>query len=183
VRGARGRGLGADRRGRRDRPRLPARGPRLLPAREDVADHAGRHGTTGGRPLARVKLTIAAVGRLKAGPERALLDDWLGRAGATGRPLGFGPIEVSEVDERKFVDSEAQSRRLLDAVPAGASAVALDERGEMMTSPAFARLLARERDGGCPRMVFLIGGADGLAEDVRGAARHRLSLGPMVWPH
>ena len=130
-----------------------------------------------------MKLTIAAVGRLKAGPERLLLDDWLGRAGATGRSLGLGPIEVREVDERKDADREAQSRRLLEAVPTGATAVALDERGETMSSPAFGRLIARERDAGCPRMVFLIGGADGLAEEVRAAARHRLSFGPMVWPH
>ncbi|HET7410649.1 MAG TPA: 23S rRNA (pseudouridine(1915)-N(3))-methyltransferase RlmH [Paracoccaceae bacterium] len=130
-----------------------------------------------------MKLTIAAVGRLKAGPERALLDDWLSRAGATGRPLGLGPVEMAEVDERKFGDRDAQSRRLLEAVPAGAMAVALDERGKTMTSPGFARLIGRERDGGCARMVFLIGGADGLTEDARRAAAHRLSFGPMVWPH
>jgi 23S rRNA (pseudouridine1915-N3)-methyltransferase len=127
-------------------------------------------------------VTIAAVGRLKAGPERALVDDWLGRAGAAGRPLGLGPVEVVEIDERKASDAGAQSRRLLEAVPPGATAVALDERGEAMSSDAFARLIERERDGGCPRMVFLIGGADGLSEEVR-RTTYCLSFGPMVWPH
>ena len=130
-----------------------------------------------------MKLTIAAVGRLKAGPERTLLDDWLGRAGATGRPLGLGPVDLLEVDERKFADRDGQSRRLGEAIAPGAIAVALDERGETMASTAFARLIARERDGGCPQMVFLIGGADGMNETLRAAARHRLSFGPMVWPH
>ena len=129
-----------------------------------------------------MKLTIAAVGRLKAGPQRALLDDYLGRAGATGRPLGLGPVEVREVDERKFTDREAQSRRLAEAVPAGGIAVALDERGRTMSSPDFARMIARERDAGSPQMVFLIGGPDGLTEDLRAAGRC-LSFGPMVWPH
>ncbi len=129
-----------------------------------------------------MRLTIAAVGRLKAGPERALIEDWLGRAGATGRPLALGPVDIVEIDERKVRDREAQSRRLAAAVPAGATSVALDERGEAMTSPAFARLLARERDGGAAQMVFLIGGADGLSDELR--ARSRLmSFGPMVWPH
>src|SRR5699024_7192269 len=135
------------------------------------------------RPADRVKLTIAAAGRLKAGPERQLLDGWLSRAGAMGRPLGLGPAEVLEVDERKFADREAQSRRLLALVPAGAMAVALGERGVTMSSPGLARLIACARDGGCPRMVFLIGGADGLTEDVRVAVAHCLSFGPMVWPH
>ena len=130
-----------------------------------------------------MKLTVAAVGRLKAGPERTLIDDWLSRAGATGRGIGVGPVGMIEVDERKFADRDAQSRRLLDAVPPGATAVALDERGEIMPSPAFARLIARERDAGCAQMVFLIGGPDGLNESVRRTTGYRLSFGPMVWPH
>lgn len=130
-----------------------------------------------------MKLSIAAIGRLKAGPERELLDTWLTRAGATGRALGLGPVDVLEVDERKFVDRTAQSRRLLEMAGSDATTVALDERGDMSTSPAFARLIARERDAGCSRMVFLIGGADGLSEELRRAASHRLSFGPMVWPH
>lgn len=130
-----------------------------------------------------MKLTVAAVGRLKDGPERTLLDDYLDRAGATGRGLGLGPVDVVEVDERKFADRESQSRRLGEAIPPGAVAVALDERGETMTSPAFARLIARQRDGGCPQMVFLIGGADGLSEELRARTTRSLSLGSMVWPH
>ena len=130
-----------------------------------------------------MKLTLAAVGRLKAGPERALIDDWLGRAEATGRGIGLGPVGMVEVDERKFADRDAQSRRLLDAVPPGATAVALDERGEIMSSPAFARLIGRERDAGCAQMVFLIGGPDGLNEGARRTTGYRLSFGPMVWPH
>jgi 23S rRNA (pseudouridine1915-N3)-methyltransferase len=130
-----------------------------------------------------LRLTIAAVGRLKAGPERALIDDWLGRAGAAGRAIGLGPAEVVEIDERRFADAAAQSLRLIAAIPPGATAVALDERGEAMSSEAFAGLIARERDGGCPRMVFLIGGADGLTEQARATTGYRLSFGPMVWPH
>jgi 23S rRNA (pseudouridine1915-N3)-methyltransferase len=130
-----------------------------------------------------VKLTVAAVGRLKAGPERTLIDDWLARAGATGRGIALGPVGMVEVDERRFADRDAQSRRLLDAVPPGATAVALDERGEIMSSPAFARLIGRERDAGCAQMVFLIGGPDGLNEGARRTTGYRLSFGPMVWPH
>jgi 23S rRNA (pseudouridine1915-N3)-methyltransferase len=130
-----------------------------------------------------LRLTVAAVGRLKAGPERTLVDDWLGRAGAAGRQVGLGPAEIVEIDERKFSDPEAQSERLILAIPAGATAVALDERGETLSSDALAKLIARERDGGCPQMVFLIGGPDGLTERARSTTGYRLSFGPMVWPH
>ena len=129
-----------------------------------------------------MRLTIAAVGRLRAGPERDLTRDYLDRAAATGRPLALGPVNLIEIDERKARDQAAQSARLLEAVPSGATAIALDERGDTMTSPKFARMLARERDGGTPEMIFLIGGADGHDDSVRAAAR-LLSFGPMVWPH
>jgi len=130
-----------------------------------------------------VHLTIAAVGRLKAGPERDLVDDYMARATTAGRALALRPVELVEIDERKARDRAAQSARLLEAVPAGAVAVALDERGKTLSSPEFADLIARERDGSTPRMVFLIGGADGHDRTLRQQAHHTISFGRMVWPH
>ena len=123
------------------------------------------------------------MGRLKAGPEQTLVCDYLDRATATGRGIALGPVGVTEVDERKFRDPAAQSAKLLDSIPAGATAVTLDERGRALTSDEFATLIARERDGGVGEMVFLIGGADGHTKDLRAATGHRLCFGPMVWPH
>lgn len=130
-----------------------------------------------------MRLTIAAVGRLKAGPEASLVDNYLRRARSAGKPLGLGLLNVVEIDERKARDTAEQSARLLACVPDAATAVALDERGETLSSPDFAKLIARERDGGCPEMVFLIGGADGLDDAARSATGYRVSFGPMVWPH
>jgi len=129
-----------------------------------------------------MRLTIAAIGRMKSGPESALVTDYAKRATVTGRPMSLGPLDVIEIDERKARDQATQSARLKDAIPTGATAVILDERGEALTSPNFAKMLGRERDGGCPHMVFLIGGADGHTEELRAIA-YKLSLGPMVWPH
>ena len=105
-----------------------------------------------------MRLMIAAVGRLRAGPELSLIEEYLDRADKAGRPLALGPCEVIEIDERKARDKTSQSRKLIEAVRGGAVRVALDERGKTMTSPAFASLLARERDGGTPAMAFLIVG-------------------------
>lgn len=130
-----------------------------------------------------MRVTIAAVGRMKPGPEAELTRDWLGRAGQAGRTLALGPFEISEIDERKARDRASQSARLLEAVPLGAHAIALDERGRTMTSPDFAAMLARLRDGGMGEVVFLIGGADGHDAALRARADRLLSFGPMVWPH
>lgn len=130
-----------------------------------------------------MRLTIAAVGRLKPGPERTLIDDYISRAEVAGRGMALAPIKVIEIDERKAREKSAQSKQLLAAVPDRATVIALDERGKTMTSPTFADLIARVRDQGTSEMVFLIGGADGHAQDVRRAAHHLLAFGPMVWPH
>ncbi len=130
-----------------------------------------------------MKITIAAVGRIKPGPERVLLDDYLGRAGQAGRALALGPFTVIEIDERKARGRAAQSARLVEAIPPGAVVIALDERGETLSSPDFARLLAGLRDQGAGAAVFLIGGADGHDQALRARADRLLSFGQMVWPH
>jgi len=61
--------------------------------------------------------------------------------------------------------------------------VAMDERGKAMASPDFAAWVARQRDDGIRDCAFVIGGADGLAPDIRDRADLTLSFGPMVWPH
>jgi 23S rRNA (pseudouridine1915-N3)-methyltransferase len=130
-----------------------------------------------------VKVTIAAVGRMRPGPELALVEDYLARAAQAGRALGLGPFGVTEVDERKARDAASQSARLIEAIPPGAHAIALDQRGEAIYSEAFAALMARLRDGGTATTVFLIGGAGGHDARLRARADRLLSLGPMVWPH
>ncbi|MEM9012658.1 MAG: 23S rRNA (pseudouridine(1915)-N(3))-methyltransferase RlmH [Pseudomonadota bacterium] len=130
-----------------------------------------------------MRLTIAAVGRARDGPEAALVADYLERATRTGRPLGLGPVALREVEDRKGGGMEGEARLLRAALPDDARLIALDERGKALTSPAFAETLARWRDDGIRDTGFLIGGADGLAPTLRATATLTLSLGPMVWPH
>ncbi|WP_316013572.1 23S rRNA (pseudouridine(1915)-N(3))-methyltransferase RlmH [Roseobacter sp. HKCCA0434] len=130
-----------------------------------------------------MRVTIAAVGRLRAGPERDLIDDYLDRFDRTGRAFGLGPAQVVEVDERKGGGMAGEAKLLDAAVPEGAMRVTLDERGKLMSSPDFAALLQARADDGVRDMCFLIGGADGLAPDLRRGADASISLGKMVWPH
>ncbi len=73
-----------------------------------------------------MRVTICAVGRLRAGPERALLDDYLARFDRTGRPLGLGPVSVVEVEDRKGGGMAAEGALLARALPDGAVICALD---------------------------------------------------------
>lgn len=130
-----------------------------------------------------MRLTIAAIGRLKPGPELALIEDYAKRIAASGRPLALGPLEIAEADERKLRTRESKSEWLSDKARSGSFTVALDERGKVMTSPDFAKLIGRTRDDGADEMLFMIGGADGHTRALRERADLRLSFGQMVWPH
>ncbi len=130
-----------------------------------------------------MRVRICAVGRARSGPERTLIDDYARRFGRTGRPLGLGPLEETEVEDRKGGGAAAEASLLERALPEGAALCALDERGRTLTSRELAGQIADWRDQGRPAAAFVIGGADGLAPELRERAGLVLSFGPMVWPH
>jgi 23S rRNA (pseudouridine1915-N3)-methyltransferase len=130
-----------------------------------------------------MRVHIIAVGRLRAGPERDLVGDYLTRFYRTGRALGLGPARVVEVDDRKGGGMGAQAELIRRAVPQGAAVLVLDERGQIESSPGFADRLAGWRDQGRSDLALVIGGADGVARDLRAEADFVLSFGTMVWPH
>lgn len=130
-----------------------------------------------------MRVTLCVVGRLRAGPERDLIDDYLQRFDRTGRALGLGPIDVREIEDRKGGGMAAEAVLLENALPAGAAVIALDERGKVKASPDFAADLARYRDDGRRDVAFIIGGADGIDPSLRAKCDGSLSFGKMVWPH
>ncbi len=130
-----------------------------------------------------MRVHLCVVGRLRAGPERTLVDDYLDRFGKQGRALGLGPAEEHEVEDKRNAGMAAEAALLARAVPGGALVCVLDERGQSPTSPEFAALLARWRDSGRQDVAFAIGGADGLDPAFRARADHAISFGRMVWPH
>ena len=129
-----------------------------------------------------MRITVVAVGRLGRGAEAALARDYADRAGVAGRGVALGPVEIVEVESRK-PGREAEARALLAAVPPGAWVFACDERGRAWTSRDFAARLGALRDRGVRHAAFLIGGADGLGDEVRAAADELLAFGPQTWPH
>lgn len=128
-----------------------------------------------------MKISIIAVGRLGRTPEAGLVSAYAERAGASGRALGLGPVEVVEVEARKpgkAAEAEALAAQLGDAW-----LVACDEHGQAMASRDFAARIAALRDQGVRRLAFVVGGADGLDPALLRTARERLAFGPQTWPH
>jgi 23S rRNA (pseudouridine1915-N3)-methyltransferase len=134
-----------------------------------------------------MRLIVAAVGRLKQGPERELAASYCKRAEATGRALGWRAIEIVEIRESRAQDRDRrrteESIALANVIPNGAVVVILDERGESLDSAALAGLMRQWRADNRESACFIIGGADGLAPNLLDRAKVRLAFGAATWPH
>ena len=117
-----------------------------------------------------MKIVIVAVGRLKEDYLRAAEAEYLKRL----RP--YGGVAIEDVRDEAA---------LLRAVAPGAMLVALDERGELVTSAELARGIigAEEQRGGGRDLVFAIGGADGHGDEVRRRAGRTIAFGKLTIAH
>jgi 23S rRNA (pseudouridine1915-N3)-methyltransferase len=126
-----------------------------------------------------VRIVIVAVGRLRRGPAQELIDTYKTRMS--------WPLELKEVQEKRASPpaglKAAEASLLLQALPESGPVIALDERGDDLSSNAFAELLSLWRDNGESTCGFAIGGADGLDESVRKRATKVVRFGRQTWPH
>lgn len=128
-----------------------------------------------------MKISIVAIGKLARSSETELVKTYVERATNAGRALGLGPVEVVEVESRK--PGKAAEAVALQPHLGDAHVIACDEHGQARPSRAFAEEIAVLRDRGVRRLVFLIGGADGLAPELLAQAKGKLAFGPQTWPH
>jgi 23S rRNA (pseudouridine1915-N3)-methyltransferase len=134
-----------------------------------------------------MRVVIAAVGRLKQGPERDLAERYRKRAADAGRSLGLQGFDVVEIREscadhveRRMLE---ESIAIANVIPEPAIVVLLDERGENLSSAVFAGRLQGWRAEDRTAVVFIIGGADGLAPTLRQRAQLAMAFGALTWPH
>jgi 23S rRNA (pseudouridine1915-N3)-methyltransferase len=134
-----------------------------------------------------MRLTIAAIGRLKPGPERELFKTYLDRLEAVGRNHHIGPVTWIEIPESKRRSAAArredEARRLLEKLGHPPYLIVLDEAGDAHSSRKFADFLRNWRDAGEAELAFVVGGADGIGKPLTDKAKQQLALGPMTLSH
>ena len=134
-----------------------------------------------------MRIVVAAVGRLKQGPERELAERYRKRASDAGRSAGLSAFDIVEIKESRAGDA---GRRMLEEsiaianiVPDRAVTVILDERGENLSSAVIAGRLQDWQRQDKPAVVFIIGAAGGLAPSLREKASLAIAFGATTWPH
>lgn len=126
-----------------------------------------------------MRIVIAAVGRLRRGPEFDLVETYRSRLHWT--------VIIHEVEERRRLPTPERRRREADllraTIPDGARTVALDERGTPLDSRQFADRIQAWQANGTRDLVFVIGGADGIDAGLLADIETKMSFGSMTWPH
>jgi 23S rRNA (pseudouridine1915-N3)-methyltransferase len=134
-----------------------------------------------------MRLLVAAVGKLKDVEERCITERYAKRLGATGKAVGFGPLEIVELTESRLETADArkldEAQRLLKTASSASLKIALDGSGRHYPSEIFAKLLGKQADSGVKTCAFLIGGPDGHGSELLEAADFKLSLGVITLPH
>jgi 23S rRNA (pseudouridine1915-N3)-methyltransferase len=133
-----------------------------------------------------MRIIVAAIGRLKRGPEQELAERYRERAAKSGRGLGLRSLEVIEIAESRARDAQRrmleESIALANVIPKGAATVLLDPRGDKIDSNSLTAHIRSWNDTGRDA-AFVIGGPDGLAPTLSESASLHLAFGALTWPH
>ncbi len=134
-----------------------------------------------------MKILIAAIGKLRAGPEALLVKDYLSRANSSGRNIGFSGPHLSEMEAPNNLPRVNRQIRegelLLKSARDHERLIVLDETGVNLSSEKLSAMVREMRDQGVGGAAFLIGGADGHGEEIKTRAAETLSFGAATWPH
>ncbi len=134
-----------------------------------------------------MKISVFAVGRMKAGPEKELADRYFERFSKSGPAVGLEFSGIAEIPESRAQGAAERKReegdRLRQHLASGAALILLDERGKNISSEDFATRIAALRDSGRRAVTVAIGGPDGHDPSLRETAELVLSFGAQTWPH
>ena len=134
-----------------------------------------------------MKITILAVGKLKEKYWKQAIAEYEKRLGA------YSKIEMIEVPDEKAPENmsdkgieqvkEKEGQRLLAKIKPQATVITLEIQGKMLSSESLAKELQQRMTQGQSDFVFVIGGSNGLHQDVLNRSNYALSFSKMTFPH
>ncbi len=134
-----------------------------------------------------LNIKIICVGKLKEKFYTAAAAEYMKRLSTLCR------LEVEELPESRLsaqpsqAEVEAALRKEGESIalriPAGALTVALCVEGKQLSSVRFSQFLEACALKGRSKLCFLIGGSEGLSEEVKERAEVRMSMSEMTFPH
>ena len=134
-----------------------------------------------------MNIEIICIGKLKEKYWRDAMGEYAKRLGRycrfkiTELKEARLPANASDADEENVKNAEGTA--ILGAIQDRMYVVALDVRGQEISSEKLAARMERHMNSGTSGIAFIIGGSLGLSEEVLRRADTRLSFSPMTFPH
>lgn len=127
-----------------------------------------------------MKFNIITIGKFKEVSYETLFYEYKKR-------MNFN-INLKELALKKNLEGEKLKEEegkllLQNASGNNSRIISLDERGKIITTNEFCDLITKYQDNGIGDINFIIGGSDGLSQEVRDKSDYILSFGKMVFPH
>ncbi len=126
-----------------------------------------------------MQIKILTVGKIKEGPISNIIKDYLKRTPEK--------IKIIEIEVKKKLDpislKEEESKLIIKELSNNSYSIALDERGDNISSEEFSKIIYNQKTIGIKELFFIIGGAYGLSPSIRKRANITISFGKLVWPH
>ncbi|PTG71272.1 23S rRNA (pseudouridine(1915)-N(3))-methyltransferase RlmH [Staphylococcus chromogenes] len=134
-----------------------------------------------------MKITIIAVGKLKEKYWKQAIAEYEKRLSV------YTKIDIIEVPDEKAPETmsdkeieqvkEKEGQRILAKVKPQSTVITLEIQGKMLSSEGLAKELDQRMTQGASDFTFIIGGSNGLHQDVMKRSNFALSFGKMTFPH
>ena len=127
-----------------------------------------------------IRFCVRAIGKLKNKAELFLIEEYRSRL--------INQLEIQEIETKRQsasfdLSKQEEGRLLLSGLKSNVYKIALDERGELLSSRQLSELISKKSSEGYSSFVFFIGGANGLHDVVRNASDKVISFGRITLPH
>lgn len=125
-----------------------------------------------------MKITVITVGKSRKSKYADLLKEYSGRIRWN--------LEIQEIESRSpspQIQQKEECEKILSLLQSDKYVIAMDQRGKSISSPDFANKINQLQNEAIPHIVFVIGGSEGLNEEIRNRANFLMSFGHQTWPH
>lgn len=128
-----------------------------------------------------MKITIISIGKFENSPHRPVFENYLKRLKWKIELKEFELKNAKNLSVDKIKEGEGEL--ILKALKPGSKVIICDENGKQFKSREFAKLIADFGVAGDSDLTFIIGGADGLSQEILKKSHLKISFGLMTLPH
>lgn len=128
-----------------------------------------------------MKISIISIGKFENSPHKQVFETYIKRL--------KWKVELKELDLKNSQNlsvpkiKEGEGALILKALKPSSKLIILDEDGKQFSSVAFSKMISDFAVAGDSDLSFVIGGSDGLSEEILQKSNLKISFGKMTFPH